>query len=366
MASRPLSLLQTNSKKRRNSKTKTDRRQTSKPTLNFESRLLPSPVRLLFKWLLVCLIHARAPAKESGPTVHAFLRSILATTTRAMGAVHGVYLKYVGLSALSYVGYACMMGTSAEPEPFLSSQNIRGLAAVSPEIANSMSFWRLVWASIFGYSALLNGIISILFRLEWGMGLIGKDPKTGQIPRWSYVLFFPFHLPTMLYTHIHTRHGQYKAKTENGETKRKVPVATQVQPGFWVGGCYAHELERDWGGIIDLTVEFPERCISHTESYLLIPTWDGVPATPELLEEAANFSVEARKKGDVIVHCAHGRGRSTTVMCACLVKAGLYSTWQEAFEKGIKPGRPVCKLNSKMRKALASWQARHVDGKKGQ
>ena len=29
---------------------------------------------------------------------------------------------------------------------------------------------------------------------------------------------------------------------------------------------------------------------------------------------------------------AHGRGRSTTVMCACLVKADLYPTWEAAFE----------------------------------
>lgn len=29
------------------------------------------------------------------------------------------------------------------------------------------------------------------------------------------------------------------------------------------------------------------------------------------------------------------------IMCATLVKAGFYSTWEEAFEKGVKPKRPV-------------------------
>jgi protein-tyrosine phosphatase len=98
----------------------------------------------------------------------------------------------------------------------------------------------------------------------------------------------------------------------------------------------------------------------------LLPTWDGVPATPEQLEAAATFAAAARQHGDVLVHCAHGRGRSTTVMCACLVKAGLFPSWQEAFEVGIKPQRSVCKLNSMMKKNLTEWQATYFDGKKAQ
>jgi protein-tyrosine phosphatase len=140
-----------------------------------------------------------------------------------------------------------------------------------------------------------------------------------------------------------------------------VEVATQVQKGWYVGGCYGHYLQRDddWGGIIDLTVEFPETC--STKHYLSAPTWDGVPLSPADLERAANFAVESRKYGDVLVHCAHGRGRSTTVMCACLVKAGLYDNWKDAFEKGIKPNRPVCKLNKRMRDNLEAWQIQYVD-----
>lgn len=53
-------------------------------------------------------------------------------------------------------------------------------------------------------------------------------------------------------------------------------------------------------------------------------------------------------------------------MCAALVKAGLFATWEEAFEKGIKPGRSVCKLNKRMKAALTEWQRIYVDGKKGQ
>jgi protein-tyrosine phosphatase len=214
---------------------------------------------------------------------------------------------------------------------------------------------------------LINGVIALLFKLESGMWIIGKDRKTGQIPKWSYYLFFPFHLPTKLYTALHLLKDK-KLVEKNGVVAHKCPVATEVQPGWWVGGCHGHELNKDWAGVIDLTVEFPETTIKRTRAYLSMPTWDGVPATPEQLEEAANFAVRAKEdgNGDILVHCAHGRGRSTTVMCACLVKAGLFETWEEAFDKGIRPQRSVCKLNRRMRQNLSAWQERFVDGKKGQ
>lgn len=262
-----------------------------------------------------------------------------------MGAVHGVYLKYVGISALSYGCY-----TLFAEDGMSSEDGGRILFTSTSTSGNKYVAWALF------YSFLLNGAVALFFKLRWGMGMLGKSKKTGQIPTWSYLLFFPFHLPTILYTYVHHHMGL--------KQKVQVPPATEVQPGWWVGGIYSYELDKDWGGIIDLTVEFPERCIDRSKSYMLKATWDGVPADPEDLEEGAKFAVEARKNGDVLIHCAHGRGRSTTMMCAALVKAGLFPDWKEAFEKGIKPGRPVCKLNGMMRIALTEWQKIYVDVKK--
>lgn len=276
-----------------------------------------------------------------------------------MGAVHGVYLKYVGLSAVSYAGYSYLVASGDIADLMVKAGGFRNLIATTASngaIEFSPLTMKLGTAAILNYSAILNGMIALLFKLEIGMGMIGKNSQTGQIPFWSYLLYFPFHLPSILYTRIHA----------NGDKKKKppLPFASEVQPGWYVGGTYSHELNKEWGGVIDLTVEFPERCINNTKSYLLCATWDGVPASPERLEEAAQFAVEARKKGDVLIHCAHGRGRSTTLMCAALVRAGLFDTWEEAFEKGIKPGRSVCKLNKRMRETLAQWQATYVDNKK--
>ena len=271
-----------------------------------------------------------------------------------MGTVHGVYLKYVGLSALSYAGYSYMI-TSGDSQESLQLVGLRSFMQGRYIHGFHASWFRLFLASILKYSSLVNGGIAILFKLRRGMRLLGKDPSTGQLPRWSYIVFFPFHLPNMLYTFAHTKFGSRKGK---------VPVASEIITGWWIGGCYSNELGKRWGGVIDLTVEFPEKCIDSTDEYLLIPSWDGVPSTPAELERAALFAVQARKKGDILIHCAHGRGRSTTVMCAALVKAGFFKTWEEAFEKGIKPKRSVCKLNSSMKRALTIWQNNYMEQKK--
>jgi protein-tyrosine phosphatase len=275
-----------------------------------------------------------------------------------MGAVHGVYLKYVGLSAISYAGYSYLVANGEMAELLTLSGGFRHLvgAMQDPSAALTPSNLRLGIAATLKYSAILNGTIALLFKAEIGMGLVGKNSTTGQIPLWSYLLYFPFHLPSILYTRIHAAQDRKKDVP--------VPVASEVQPGWYVGGMYADKLGKKWGGVIDLTVEFPERCFDCTESYKLVATWDGVPPSPEKIDEAAIFAVEARRKGDVLVHCAHGRGRSTTLMCAALVKAGLFKTWEDAFEKGIKPGRSVCKLNRRMKNALSEWQRIYVDEKK--
>ena len=299
-----------------------------------------------------------------------------------MGAVHGCYLKYVGLSAISYAGYQLVLGNIG-PMESLSVGDARILATSGAAGGGGsgrgelLSLLRLGTASYLGYSTLLNGTIAILFKMKKGMGMLGKDLEQGSIPLWSYLFFSPFHIPTYAYTYVHTLMGKMKDSSSSQKKKVPVPVASEVQPGLWVGGCFAHRLNKQWAGIIDLTVEFPERCRDTTLKYLCIPTWDGVPCSPAQLEMAANFAVEAKEnwtklkeegavegEPQILIHCAHGRGRSTTVMCAAMVKMGMYANFEEALEKGIKPGRPVCKLNAMMRKNLTEWQSIYVEGKK--
>ena len=110
---------------------------------------------------------------------------------------------------------------------------------------------------------------------------------------------------------------------------------------------------------MDLTCELPERLINLTDQYKLVPVWDGTPPSIDLIESAAQFCVANRKNGHVLIHCAHGRGRSTTVFVAALVKAQKFNHWRDAFD-ATKLRRPAVKLNAKMRKALDAWQTKYA------
>ncbi|KAI2514010.1 dual specificity phosphatase [Fragilaria crotonensis] len=111
-----------------------------------------------------------------------------------MGAVHGVYLKYVGLSAISYAGYSMLVSGSGASDG-------RSLTA-----NEAMPLWKFGAAAVFGYSAILNGAIAVMFKMERGMWLIGKDRLTGQIPMWSYLLPIPSTYPcTPIFTRVSER-----------------------------------------------------------------------------------------------------------------------------------------------------------------
>jgi len=73
-----------------------------------------------------------------------------------MGTVHGVYLKYVGLSAISYAGFSFLENASRDIDDRGHGEGLQRLSSL-----------------YLGYSALLNGMIAGLFKMEWGMSIIG-------------------------------------------------------------------------------------------------------------------------------------------------------------------------------------------------
>lgn len=103
-----------------------------------------------------------------------------------MGAVHGVYLKYVGLSAVSLAGYHMVVGNIGPLDPLPAMLDGHRMLATSSSDGGSgiMPILRFGTATVLGYSTLLNGTIAILFKMRKGMGLIGKNLKEGTIPWW--------------------------------------------------------------------------------------------------------------------------------------------------------------------------------------
>jgi hypothetical protein len=98
-----------------------------------------------------------------------------------MGAVHGVHLKYAFMSTL------CLGGAYRQ-------------------YAEDASIIEWTIFALLVYSSALHALITSLFLLRRGEWLLGKDGNTGVVPLWSLILFFAFHLPTYLYTWVHTEH----------------------------------------------------------------------------------------------------------------------------------------------------------------
>lgn len=181
-----------------------------------------------------------------------------------------------------------------------------------------------------------------LKRCDW---LIGKDSTSGRVPLWSYITYWSFHATNWIYIHIAKAIRVWY-----------VDNANEVAPNFWIGNWWVDSVSgvAEWEAILDLTTEFPER--GNAKHYLNLPTWDGNAPSPARIQQGAEFIVKHAKNGPCNIHCGYGVGRSTTVMCATLVVAGLYDNYLAAFEH-IKTKRKIVRLNKHMRATLEEWQA---------
>lgn len=168
--------------------------------------------------------------------------------------------------------------------------------------------------------------------------LIGKDPKTGSLAPWSYAVWWPFHLINQVFANV--------AKLRSSEP------ANESIPNFYVGSWHAFEMKKDWEAILDLTCELPK--MAKSKHYLNLPSWDGNINLQDI-DKAAKFVSKHAESGPVLVHCAHGVGRSTSMMRAALVESGHCANVDEAL-KAIQTARPVARSSNKFQKLLEKWQ----------
>lgn len=132
------------------------------------------------------------------------------------------------------------------------------------------------------------------------------------------------------------------------------PDRVEVVPGLWVGGwprrgAPAHAQ-------LDVTAELPRR--GHSLRYHCVPMLDGAAAHPERLEQAVVQVLHWRAEGlPVLVHCAHGRGRSVAVICGVLLAEGHADQWEHAYEI-VRRVRPSAHLSGGQQRMLASTAER--------
>ncbi len=80
------------------------------------------------------------------------------------------------------------------------------------------------------------------------------------------------------------------------------------------------------------------------------------------IDEGVQWALKQHEAGrEVLVHCAHGHGRSLVLMIAILVVSGRAGDFLEAYRM-VKIARPRVRLNSRQHAALVAWQE-HMQGR---
>jgi protein-tyrosine phosphatase len=99
----------------------------------------------------------------------------------------------------------------------------------------------------------------------------------------------------------------------------------EVLPGVW----FARRLTRremrksgvTWAAVLDLAAEFP-RVASGDAEYRALPMLDGAVPSEAQVREGAAWIDEHAGRGNVLVHCALGHGRTGSVIVAWLLLHG--------------------------------------------
>lgn len=193
--------------------------------------------------------------------------------------------------------------------------------------------------AVFAWCALvLVGVIGgILLRRP---GWMGKRVD-GAFPWWSLAVWAPWHVLTRLLATLQRRVSP--------------PGASEVGSGLWVGAWPLPGDAPEDAAIVDLTAELPRRVV--TPAYFCAPTWDHTAPDVVDIERAVVFALGERRRGrPVLIHCAHGRGRSATVACAVMIALGDASGPEEALAK-VRARRAI-HLNREQRAALDAWALR--------
>ena len=278
-----------------------------------------------------------------------------------------------------------------------------GAAAVATA-KTSAAGWRSLPAIVLSYASATGFIIAIAATPEaasrGSAALLGKRESDGSLPLWSLVAFAPFHAGLRTKLALQRARGTEsnwdevepllegggrRGKASGGASRgQEVRRLQKVEAGdddayndeqqnlsalpYYLGGWphRADALPPGVSAVIDVTAELPR--IASSEQYLNLLTWDTHGPTPSQIETAVRWIAEKRRRSrKVLVHCAHGHGRSVTVLAAALLaereaveeeEAKSCSSASNSIDSvvaHIQKFRPRAKLNSRQREALEGW-----------
>ncbi|HAL72243.1 MAG TPA: hypothetical protein DCP71_10770 [Verrucomicrobiales bacterium] len=181
--------------------------------------------------------------------------------------------------------------------------------------------WWLVWL---GMCFVILGIAYAKRKAT----VFGKRPD-GTLPIWSWLVFLPLHVYTLLVWHLI-------------RLISREPACGKVHGAVTIGRrLLAHELPGSTHMVVDLTAEFQEpAAITSHRDYRSFPILDAT--APD--EDALRHFIRNLPAGPVYIHCAQGHGRTALFTAAFLMERGLCTSLEEARSL-IKTARPGARMN---------------------
>lgn len=174
-------------------------------------------------------------------------------------------------------------------------------------------------------------------------GLMGKRAD-GTINPLHFTLLWPYHVGL-------------RAKLALQRRLSSEPSFDRVGEHYYIGAWPSEEklVPTVQPAVLDVTCELPLQVVP--PAYLNLAVWDTHAPTPAQIEQGVKWALQQRAAGrPVLVHCAHGHGRSATVLAAILVAEGTAKSAAEA-EAVMKAERPRVRLNRRQMAALQAWVA---------
>lgn len=230
-----------------------------------------------------------------------------------------------------------------------------------------LTAWACVPVELFSLQAVIAGyVVSIAasdLLAKRTTSLLGKRPD-GSISPVRYAMFLPYHIGLTTKLRLERSgeggpvDGTVAARRDGGHED----PFNKIVDGLYLGGWPANDRLLPPRGkmgiaICDVTCELPRRAMS-SEAYRVVPCWDSHAPVPEEIDSAVHWVLGKLDEGyAVLVHCAHGHGRSAVITGGVLRRLGVAATVGDAGDM-MKLARPLVKMNSRQQAALAEWDER--------
>lgn len=253
----------------------------------------------------------------------------------AISLVFGMFTKHSVSSTIA----RCVAKTAVEGAAVAGGNNTISISLFAQVILIlALSHWTICFFAL--------GISLIAGIKPW----TGKCKTTGAIPIHAQYFWYPN--AVLIIIKLLLRRFVYK---------NRIPVISEIAPRFYLGGLPGFPganidiLDHSMAAV-DVTCEFPP--LQKFERYTCVPAWDCTAPSAEEIKRATDWIWDEYRNSQrsIFIHCCSGVGRSTTIMCAALVKCMVCKTVEEAYEL-VRKKRTFAKLKNYHLEQLSRWFA---------